>query len=183
MAYMLCGFSCGRRKIMVNGKNKGGNFERKVAKQLSEWGGVEFHRTPMSGALHWDGDTRVISDIVPPQGLVWPFSIECKKVEYDWSFSNFIEGTSLFWEHWKQAYGDAEREGLIPLLVFSKNYRNTYAAMTVDVFLVLFNKKKKPNYITVKCDKSCSKHDIIILDFNEFLSHNSLEEIQRLGNI
>ena len=163
-------------------KNKGGNFELKVAKKITEWSGVEFHRTPMSGALHWKQDTRVISDIVPPQGLIWPFSIECKKVEYDWSFSNFIEGTNLFWDHWKQAHDDAEREGLIPLLVFSKNYRNTYVAMTVDVFLVLYNKKKKPNYISIKCDKSCSKQDIVILDFNEFLSHNSLEEIQLLSN-
>ena len=66
-------------------KQKGSEFERKVAKALTDWSGYEFHRTLMSGALHWDNDSRVVSDIVPPESLSgWPFSIECKNVECSW---------------------------------------------------------------------------------------------------
>lgn len=124
----------------INSKQKGSSFELKVAKLLTEWSGQEFHRTPMSGALHWANDNRVISDIVPPQNLVdegWPFSIECKKVESSWELNTFVEGTAQFWKHWKQCQDDANRESMIPMLVFSKNYRDTYVAITQSTYHTL----------------------------------------------
>lgn len=166
----------------INSKAKGSGFELKIAKMLTKWSGSEFHRTPASGALHWKNDKRVVSDIVPPQELDWPFSIECKKVEYSWDFSNIIKGTSTFWEHWNQANDDANREEMIPMLVFSKNYRDTYVALQVDVFVRLFYKKEKPSYLSVHYVHGSQRHDLAILGFEEFLSMTDLNEIIELKN-
>lgn len=118
---------------MINSKAKGSTFERKLAKMLSKWSGHNFVRTPMSGAMyHYHNDSRVISDIVPPSTLKgWAFSIEAKNVECPWDFNTFLEGSSLTLKsHWKQCIDDATRENLVPLLVFTKNYRDIY--MMVD---------------------------------------------------
>lgn len=88
-------------------------------------------RTPASGAIHNFRDKRVVSDIVPPLSVGnFPFSIECKKVECSWELSALLEGTSqTLKEHWEQCVEDANREGLIPLLIFNKNFRDVYAVM------------------------------------------------------
>lgn len=123
----------------INSKQKGSDFERKVAKMLSDWSGEKFMRTPMSGAIHNFKDKRVVSDIVAPLSIgEWPFSIECKKVECSWSFNTFIEGTSqTLKEHWKQCCEDSDRESLVPLLVFNKNYRDVYAMVKQSTFETL----------------------------------------------
>lgn len=122
---------------MKNPKTKGNGFERRVAKILSDWAGVQFMRTPASGAIHNFKDKRVVSDIVPPLSVGnFPFSIECKKVECSWELSSIIEGTSqTLKDHWKQCSEDAAREGLIPMLVFSKNFRGVYAILRRVDFL------------------------------------------------
>lgn len=158
-------------------KAKGSNFERKVAKMLSEWSEFEFHRTPMSGALHWANDKRIVSDIVPPQELVdkgWPFSIECKCCQYDWDFSQILEGTSTFWKHWKQCWDDAQREGMEPLLVFTKNYRDTY----ITLLFRTYSKFAKSglhglNVIQIQYEG----YKLILLKFQAFLEHITLQEV------
>ena len=158
---------------MINSKAKGSSFERKVAGALSDWSGMEFHRTPMSGALHWSNDKRVISDIVPPQDLAdWPLSIECKKVEYDWDFSTIMSGTSTFWKHWKQAEDDAEREGLKPLLIFSKNRREIYSVMRTEDHNKLFTDQLSS---VIHVEKGSNKLSIIL--FKEFLEHTTLDKV------
>lgn len=160
----------------INSKNKGSEFERKVAKLLSEWAGMEFHRTPMSGALHWSNDKRVVSDIVPPQELVdkgWPFSIECKKVEdAQWEFSNFIEGTSMtLKEHWKQCCDDAERESMIPMLVFNKNRRDIFIMVTKEAF---YQMDIEPESYINLIHKG---QDLVILKFSDFLQLISVDTL------
>lgn len=161
--------------MAINSKTKGSTFERKLAKMLSEWSGQEFHRTPMSGALHWANDKRVISDIVPPQVLVdagWPFSIEAKCVECSWEFNTFMEGTSVtLQQHWKQCYEDSQREGLLPMLVFKKNRRDVYMMITESLFKEL--DIEPASYITVKTQSDT----LVILKFKEFLSLISCDEI------
>ena len=149
-----------------NPKEKGNAFERKVAKMLSEWSGVKFMRTPMSGAIHNFKDKRVVSDIVPPLALgEFPFSIECKNVNCSWEFSTFLEGTSQTLEkHWKQCIDDALREGLLPLLVFTKNFRGIYAALNLVDFKRL--KVSFSNYLEIHLE---GNSPIIIVSFTEFL--------------
>ena len=117
-----------------NPKEKGNNFERKVAKLLSDWAGSKFMRTPSSGAIHNFNDKRVVSDIVAPLSIGnFPFSIECKNVECSWEWSTLLEGTSMTLNaHWEQCKNDAQREGLVPLLIVTKNFRDIYTIMSLE---------------------------------------------------
>lgn len=159
---------------MINSKQKGNDFELKIAKMLSKWAQEDFHRTPGSGALHWKNDTRVVSDIVPCQHLVdsgWPLSIECKKVEYPWEFSAFMEGTAQFWKHWQQAEDDANSEHMIPLLVFSKNRRDVFTAMQ----LVVYNHLGINGIDTIHM--SCNNHELVIMRLSDLLEAVTCDQI------
>lgn len=158
----------------INSKQKGSSFELKVAKLLTEWSGYEFHRTPMSGALHWANDNRVVSDIVPPQNLVdegWPFSIECKKVESSWELNTFLEGTAQFWKHWKQCLEDANRENMVPMLIFSKNYREIYVAIQQEIYQSMRVEVQNAAYIQYQDQK------LSIFQLKTFLSQVTCEEL------
>lgn len=158
----------------INSKAKGSSFELKLAKMLTTWAGETFHRTPGSGALHWANDKRVVSDIVPSAILMakgWQFSIEAKNVEYTWEFSNLLEGTSLFWTHWNQCIADAQREGMVPLLVFKKNRRDIYTAMLTKTF----------NELEIQPLRVINIHalgyDLTILRFTDLLESITCEEL------
>lgn len=157
---------------MKNPKQKGNDHELKVAKLLTEWSGQKFHRTPASGALHWPNDKRVVSDIVPPQTLEgWPFSVECKKVETSWEFNTFIEGTSqTLKEHWKQCCEDAKREEMVPLLVFTKNYRDIYMMVDMKTFDIL---GVQADHLELKT----WENHVVIMRFSDFLKEISLDEL------
>lgn len=163
----------GKEKNMKNPKEKGNNHERKVAKMLSDWSGEKFMRTPMSGAIHNFKDKRVVSDIVAPLSIGdWPFSIEAKCVECSWEFNTFIEGTSMtLKEHWKQCCDDAEREGLIPMLVFTKNYRDIFIMITKEVFYQLDIEPE--SYINL----IHKGQDLVILKFSDFLQLVSVDTL------
>lgn len=169
---------------MINGKAKGSNYERTVAKQFSQWSGLEFHRTPASGALHWENDTRVTGDIVPPPSIKFPFSIECKCREVPFDFDALLTGTSSIWEFWKQCLRDASRADLEPMLIFSKNRRHTYVMIEKHTADTLFKGKQnirsldiyfyEPMPVTI-CELSslleiCTLDDILkISELKEFL--------------
>lgn len=132
----------------VNGRDKGKSFELKVAHTLSDWTGQEFHRTPASGALRWKNNKQVVSDIVPPPAMDWIVSIECKCVEYPWELDKLLTHKSLFWKHWGQCTGDADRENMVPMMVFSKAYHDVMCAMRRDDFQML--EGAVPSYIELR---------------------------------
>lgn len=156
----------------INSKQKGSEFERKVAKMLTEWSGQEFRRTPMSGALHWENDERVVSDIVPPLNLGFPFSIECKKQEVPFDFDFIMKGTSSIWEFWKQCVRDAQSADLEPLLVFNKNRREAYAMMRTDIADKLLV-GKSIRYLDIGYTARCMT---TIVNFSDLLNCCSLQE-------
>jgi hypothetical protein len=121
------------RKKPINGRNKGSGYERKIAKDLGEWWGEEFHRTPASGGLHWQKDNRVAGDIVTPPDSVFPFTIECKKRE-GFDLEQLLKGTGDIEDWWEQAVGDSERVESKPLLIFSKNRAPDYTMMRMEDF-------------------------------------------------
>lgn len=166
---------------LKNPKQKGNSHERAVAKILTSWSGHEFHRTPMSGALRWANDTRIVSDIVPSQELIakgWMFSIECKNTENSWEFNTLIEGTAVFWKQWEQCVDDANREGLKPMLVFTKNYRDTFMAIQRSEFDKLKIEPESFIFITHKSE------NLVILKLTDFLALVSLETLlEKLGKI
>ena len=156
---------------MKNSKNKGNSFERLIAKKLSEWAGVTFMRTPASGAIHNFNDRRVVSDIVPPLSIGrFPFSIECKKVECNWEFSSMLEGTSLtLGSHWSQCTQDAFREGLCPMLIFSKNYHQIYTILQEKDYLRFGMSINPALFLTTP--------NVIIFNFEDFLSNVTLSQL------
>lgn len=161
---------------MKNPKAKGNGFERVVAKLLSDWAGVKFMRTPASGAIHNFKDKRVVSDIVPPLSIgKFPFSIECKKVECSWEFSTLLEGTSqTLKQHWKQCTDDATREGLVPLLIFTKNFREIYAMMRLDDFLVYSTDTNLTPRMTLYLPESSP---LMIFRLKDFLATTTCNEL------
>ena len=166
----------------INSKNKGSTFERKIAKQLSEWAGDKFMRTPMSGAIHNFNDKRVVSDIVAPLSIgSFPFSIECKDVEYSWELNTYLEESGMFFRHWEQACTDADREGLSPMLIFSKNYRDTFVCIREKDFIILRDSTHNISCNTVVLGSQKSGN-VIFLRFYDFLNEYKIQDILEISD-
>lgn len=111
----------------VQGRPKGSKAEIEIAKRLKAWWAreevAEFVRTPLSGG--WGGkDLRAgfqASGDVMTTSRIFPFTIEVKRRE-GWSWLPLLAGKkSPVFGYWKQAVGQAEEQGGIPLLFFRKN--------------------------------------------------------------
>lgn len=109
-------------------KTKGSTYERHIAKKLGAWWGEEFQRTPASGGLRWKQDNRVCGDIVTPPGSTFPWVVECKKRE-NWTMDSLLNGSAEVSKWWKQVTDDAERSGLEPMLIFTRNRQPDYVAV------------------------------------------------------
>src|SRR5699024_8810932 len=112
---------------------KGKAYERLVAKRLGEWWEEPFRSTPGSGALHWEKDSRVSGDIVPPVDSDFPFTVECKKRE-GWYFDAIINETGEIPDWWQQSVDDAKRVDREPILIFSKNRAPSYVMLRWGLF-------------------------------------------------
>lgn len=161
----------------INSKNKGSSFERKIAALLTAWSGMEFHRTPGSGSLHWKDDNNVTGDIVAPFNINFPISIECKKHEVDWEIDKLLIGTSSIWKFWRQACEDSLRhEAKEPFLIFSKNRREIYLMMHYSFFKELCSKQpklKENPYIIISTENKST----VVTNFKLFLDVVSLNDI------
>jgi hypothetical protein len=163
-------------KKRINSKAKGSEFERKVAKALSQWWGEEFHRTPMSGGLHWKEDNRVAGDIVTPPDSLYPFTTECKKRE-GWDLEQVLKGTGDVEKWWNQAVADGERVKLKPLLIFSKNFAPSYVMMTLNDFLDISKAKDSRlpfNYFIISV---LGKEVRVVCNLDDFIKHVSKDDI------
>lgn len=105
--------------MSVNGKAKGSEYERKIAKLLAKWSGMELRRTPLSGG--WARQNpRASGDIVCITGDDFPLHVECKDQEsYSWETALHGKGPLVDW--WDQTIRTCP-EGKIPVLVFSRAY-------------------------------------------------------------
>lgn len=110
------------KKKGINGRNKGANAERKLAKLFSTWWGSEFTRTPMSGGFAtktFRDDWNASGDLVTPD-VDFPFCVESKKVE-GWHLEQLLTSPKCIIHKWWQQTLDETPEGKEPLLVFSRN--------------------------------------------------------------
>ena len=115
-------------------RRKGANFERKIAKALTEALGVEFRRTPLSGG--WADSSQVAGDIVPIENFDFPFSLECKNVE-GWTLESLFNGDDAWLKTWWEQCVNETPEGKTPLLIFTKNYAPTFVMGRVfDTFII-----------------------------------------------
>jgi len=175
----------------VNGKAKGSNFERKVAKYLTSWLKEhnidgEFTRVPASGGLRWKKNETVIGDITlssPTHETLCTF--ECKNQEKFslWKLFGYHaikkpkNSPSTLQEFWYQACSDANRtESKFPTLVMTKNHRPVLIIIPIDTNAVLANKEalydigtRKKFYFhkSVKLDRYYT--DVLIVPFIKFL--------------
>lgn len=101
------------KKKRVNSKVKGNRNEVDVAKALSKWTGVEFRRTPASGAihvpLHWLAGDVFCTD----NKFDFPFSVEAK--HYDKLYPKMKR------DFWEQTCNDADRIKGYPMLMYREN--------------------------------------------------------------
>lgn len=119
-------------KKKKNGNRKGGDFERKIAKVMTEWTGVKFERVPASGGLHWKKDNRVYGDIVC-NDPTFPFVVECKNRQ-SWNMDALIKGNKAVEKWWAQVNKDATDTQLTPMLIFTRNQQPDYIMLTAECF-------------------------------------------------
>lgn len=169
-------------KKKINSKAKGSSYELKVAKILSQWWGEEFHRTPMSGGLHWKADNRVAGDIVTPPDSLFPFSVECKKRE-EFTFEQILKGTGDVEKWWKQCIGDCKRVSMKPMLIFSKNFAPNYLMIDYVDFSKTIESGKSPEFNYFVIHTKDGKPDRILCTLEDFLEHASKEDICKSYNL
>ena len=104
-------------------KDCGSDFERKVAKILSEWWDAPFRRTPNSGG--WDkqstdGQVLAAGDLIPAEGSGFPFCVECKhRKEHLNMFARQNETSDCMYDWWCQSWNNSQVIGKAPLLIMS----------------------------------------------------------------
>lgn len=104
-------------------KGKGGNYERLVAKALTEFTGVGFRKTPNSGGFNKLGGVQVAGHIFCGDLICdradFMFSVEAKNRK-NFSFSAILANpeTAPFTEWWFQTVRDAREVLLEPMLWF-----------------------------------------------------------------
>lgn len=121
---------------MVNGKNKGNGFERKIANLLSDrfqshlGKKNSFRRNPDSGSFFggnnamrtesYNLDYAVFGDLICPRDF--SYSIECKHYKTPPSLQSIINHKVTQWDQWlEQAERDASSSGKNPCLIVKYN--------------------------------------------------------------
>lgn len=121
---------------MTNGRAKGNKYENEVCFAISRW--LAPQHTPLKASVydlpfrrrstsimpsegHWHGQGDILHKPLPD--IVCPFAFECKKRE-GWELDGMFNGDKWpVWTWWRQAEEQAEKGGLVPLMIFSRNRR------------------------------------------------------------
>ena len=162
------------KKKPINGKRKGSNFERTIAKKLEEkLNPLCFKKSEGSGARLgginsifvkkygeeickiFIGDVTCINNGI--DGIHFNFCIECKSYKTREDIVAMINGKSDIYKWMNESRVDAAKANLLPLLVFK--YNNTPIYVCVDKDNLLPN---EINYISlINGDKVCLFDDLI----------------------
>ena len=155
-----------RVKAGKKAKRKGGSFERRVAKSLSEFWGSEFFRTPASGGSRLKKDYNLAGDVCTADDE-WFFHIECKNQESLGNFWAFmVSDKNIVWKWWDQATTECPSHQ-VPVLVFTKNRMPVWAMLKKDLF------SKFIKVTGVDRDELLPRievQDVIVIPFDLFLS-------------
>lgn len=170
------------KKKRINSRNKGAEYERKIAKVLGLWWDEDFNRTPMSGGLQWKEDNRVTGDIVTPPDSVFPFVIECKKRE-EWTFEQLLKGTGEIESWWEQVTRDCDKVSLRPFLIFSKNFAPDYGMLLLSDFVQIFPIYNKIPFNCFTVTKKNCSNIRIAFNLDDFIKHAPKELIVSSMNL
>ena len=124
----------------VNGRNKGAGFERKIAKDLTEWSGKTFERVFRSGGGAAKGD-------IAPAYHSWPFVAELKNRE-SWNHHELFNNKGNIWKWWKKVCEEARDADKYPLLIIKKNRHPALVILTRTDCLNLLSWSLKDRNLT-----------------------------------
>lgn len=189
---------------MVNSKQKGSSFERKISKELSLWlssgkrddlfwrthsSGGRFTQRKKSGKNTSGQDGDITSTDKASELFSSLFSIECKHVKnLDlWSMITRINKKDCIWKFWLQTKKQAEEAGKIPVLIALQNYKPTLLVSN-NVFMFLINSifDIHPD-ILIKNDIEKLEDEfnelIVFFIYEKFLKLNPQQFIKRLSDV
>lgn len=136
----------------INSKNKGNIYERKIAKEMGNYWGAVFNRSPGSGSYRGSREAELTGDLVTDPADKFPFSLEAKNRQTgDWTLESIVLNKHDVMNWWAQSVGDAERSGnLAPMLVFTRNYADDFVMIPFEseTFAKILN-YNQPGMVTV----------------------------------
>ena len=138
---------------MVNGKQKGNSFERKIANKLSDrfstYTGIEkpFRRNPDSGSFFggsnlnrkdvYDTEWAVYGDLICPKNF--NFTIECKHYQKAPSLDSILKQSVKDWDLWiSQAEQDSKACEKDYIIILKYNNTEIMAMVARDNYLGVF---------------------------------------------
>jgi len=151
----------------VNGRAKGASFERRIAKQISEWCGFHCVRTPMSGGWCKTGD---VTPKDPKDMVGFIFNMELKKQE-KWNFTQLFQMplSGKFKSWWNQCIDDAKKSKRIPVLIFTKNHEQVFCALRKEEFRKLKLNTGTNAYLRIGGLRVCLWQDILNIPYQVVL--------------
>lgn len=124
------------RHIMgAQNKRKGNALETATAKDLSEWSGKVFRRTPASGAWSAAEQFGVNADVISTWDR-WNYIVECKYYNSPWTIENLLTNTAKFPTWVAQAVREGQESNAPFMLVFRRNYVKPFVLMPYSSKLV-----------------------------------------------
>jgi Holliday junction resolvase len=149
---------------MVDSRQKGARAEAEIKKKLRDATGLNFQRTPGSGALN--ETHKLKGDIYIPNEKN-RFCIEVKHYKDDHLTSKILTGKDpqlILW--WEQAIRQANQVDMEPILFFKKDRGKWFVAGVFD-----WSDKDKALYIQY------DKYDFSIVTLDNFLEGHMLEKL------
>lgn len=125
---------------MTNSKDKGNRGEVLVRAELRARTGLNFEKTPNSGASSIEG---LKGDLYLPNQRN-EFTIEVKNYECDGFSSHILEGKGDFLRWWKQCVAASKVNKNTPMVIYRWNRSKMYCALPSDVPTAVYNKIVTP---------------------------------------
>jgi hypothetical protein len=116
-------------------KQKGNRYERRCAKLLSEFTGINFRKVPASGGFNKFGGQVVAEHVFSGDVICdkkeFLFSVEAKN-QKTFSFVAMLKSpdTAKFTEWWRQCVEDAAKVDKLPMLIFKPDTQEDLIALT-----------------------------------------------------
>lgn len=183
-------------KIGKRSKRKGKTYERRCAKILGEFTGVNFRSTPGSGGFNKQGGTVIREELFCGDLICdspnFRYCIEAKNRE-EFSFTALIKSPekAAFTRWWYQCVSDAKNVGLKPLLFFKPNRQDDFVVMTQDEWNNVYGHLDCPHYaincysspITIVIEMGYGKNktkeqffvklpQAVMIDWKQFISYH-----------
>ena len=126
---------------MADSKAKGNRGEALVRTELRNRTGLNFEKTPQSGASFVEG---LKGDLYLPNQRN-KFTIEVKNYAEDGFGSHLLEGKGDFLRWWEQCVSAARVNKNTPMVIYRWNRSKMYCALPSDVPTAVYNKIVTPH--------------------------------------